>query len=64
MVLARVQLLGEDVEGVGVLSEIGDVEDGFGVGKVEAGEVGIETGVGRAEVRYCMDTNEKGPASA
>lgn len=37
MELSRVELLGEVVEGLGVLAEVGDVEDGFGVGEVEAG---------------------------
>lgn len=47
---ARVQLLGQRVEGLGVLLEEGQVEDGFGLGQVEGGEVGVEAGFGGAEV--------------
>lgn len=42
MELARVELLREDVEGLGVLSEVVDVEDGLGVGQVQAREVVVE----------------------
>ena len=49
-VLARVELVGEGVERFWVAAEVGDVEDGLGVGEVEAGEVGVEAGVGAAEV--------------
>jgi hypothetical protein len=47
---ARVELLGQRVEGLGVLSEEGQVEDGFGLGEVERGEVGVEACFGGAEV--------------
>jgi hypothetical protein len=49
-VVPGVQLLREGVEGEGVLAEVGDVEDSFGVGEVEAGEVGVEAGCRGAEV--------------
>lgn len=49
-VLSGVQLVGEGIEGVGVLPEVADVEDGFSVGEVQALQVGVETGSGRAEV--------------
>ena len=41
--LARVELPGEDVEGLGVFAEVRDVKDGFGVREIEAREVGVET---------------------
>ena len=47
---ARVELAREDVEGFGVLAEVGDVEDGFGVGEVEAGEVGVQAGAWGSKV--------------
>lgn len=50
LVVAGVELFGEDVEGFGVGAEVRDVEDGFGSGEVEAAEVGVETGFGGAEV--------------
>lgn len=43
-VFAGVEFAGEGVEGRRVSAEVGDVEDGFGVGEVEAGQVGIEAG--------------------
>jgi hypothetical protein len=53
--LARVELLGEHVEGVGVVPEVGDVEDGLGVGEVEALEVCVEACAWRPEVGDCVD---------
>ncbi len=47
---ARVELLGEHVEGAGVGAEEGEVEDGLGLGQVEGGEVGVEACFGGAEV--------------
>jgi len=49
-VFAGVELVCEGVEGEGILTEEGDVKDCFCVGEVEAGEVGVETGFGGAEV--------------
>lgn len=40
---AWVELAGQDVKGIGIFAEVGDVEDGFGVREVEAREVGVET---------------------
>lgn len=37
------------------MAEITNVEDRFGGGKVETGEVGIETGARRAEIGYCKE---------
>ena len=51
--LARVELAGEDVEGLRAGAEEGDVEDGLGVGEVQAGEVRVEPGAGGAEVGDC-----------
>jgi hypothetical protein len=50
MEFSGVELVGEDVEGLGMAAEVGDVKDGFGVGKVEAGEVGVEARLGRSKV--------------
>ena len=47
---ARVELAGEHVEGLRVLAEEGQVEDGFGLGQVERREVGVEACGGGAEV--------------
>ncbi len=47
---ARVELLGEHVEGARVGAEEGEVEDGFGFREVEGGEVGVEACFGGAEV--------------
>jgi hypothetical protein len=47
---ARVELAGEDVEGARVGAEEGEVEDGFGLGEVERGEVGVEACFWGAEV--------------
>lgn len=47
---ARIQFVCEGVEGERVLAKIGNVEDGFGVGKVEARKVGVEACVWGAEV--------------
>lgn len=49
-VAARVELVGEGVEGFWALAEVGYVEDSFGVGEVEAGEVGVEACFWTAEV--------------
>ena len=49
-VFAWIQLLGEGVERQRVLAEVVDVEDGLGVGEVEALEVGVETRLRRAKV--------------
>jgi hypothetical protein len=49
-VLPWVEFVREGVEGVGVLPEVADVEDGFGVGEVQALKVCVEAGGGRAEV--------------
>lgn len=49
-IFAGVKFVGEGVERIWVLAEEGDVEDCFCVGKVEACEVGVETGLWGAEV--------------
>jgi hypothetical protein len=57
-VFPRVQLLRQGVERLGVIAEVGYVEDGLGVGQFEAREVGVETCVFGAEVGYacgCAD---------
>jgi hypothetical protein len=46
----RIELLREHVEGVWVLTEVGDVENCLGVWEVQPGEVGVEPCVGRSEV--------------
>lgn len=51
-VFAGVKLFCERVEGKRVIAEVGDVENGFGVGEVEAGEVCVQAGLWAAEVRY------------
>lgn len=51
-VVARVQLLRERVEGLWVVAEVGDVEDGFGVGELQPLEVGVEARLWRAKVWY------------
>lgn len=38
------------VEGIWIVAEIGNVEDGFCVGKIELCEVGVEAGFWGAEV--------------
>jgi len=48
--LSRIEIVGEGVEGEGILSEVGDVEHGFGVREIELCEVGIEASGRRAEV--------------
>ena len=48
--VARVEVFGEDVEGLGILAEEDEVEDALGRGEVELGEVGVQAGLGRAEV--------------
>lgn len=52
LVLAGVQLVGEDVERVWVSAEKGYIEDGLGFGDVETGEIGVESSLGRSKVRY------------
>jgi hypothetical protein len=49
-VVAGVQLLGEGVEGQRVAAEVANVEDGLGVGEVEAREVCVQARVGGPEV--------------
>lgn len=49
-VFAGVELVGEGVERKGVLAEEGDVEDCFCMREIEAGEVGVKTGLGGAKV--------------
>jgi hypothetical protein len=51
--LARVELLRQDVEWLRVLAEVGDVEDGFGVGQVEAREVVVQPCFGGSKVGDC-----------
>lgn len=55
-VVAWIQLFGKDVEWVGVSFKVGNVKDSLGVGKFKAGEVGIEAGIGGAEVGYCKQS--------
>lgn len=50
MEFSGVELVGEDIEGLGMAAEVGDVKDGFGVGEVQAGEVGVEACLGRSKV--------------
>lgn len=50
-IVARIQLFRKNVEGVGVLTEIGDIEDGLGVWEIEASKIGIQAGVWGAEIR-------------
>lgn len=50
MEFARVELVGEDVEWVWILFEIVDIENGFGIGKIEAGEITVQAGVGGSKV--------------
>lgn len=49
-VFARVEFLRQSVEGFGMGAEVVDIEDCFGVGEVEACQVGVEACVWRAEV--------------
>ena len=42
MEFARIELVGEDVKGIGVLAEVVDVEDRFGVGKIKAGKIAVQ----------------------
>lgn len=46
----RVEVLGEGEEGLWMFLKVTDVEDGFGVGEVVGGQVGVEAGGGGAEV--------------
>jgi hypothetical protein len=49
-IFTRVEFLREHIEGFRVVAEVRDVEDGFGVGQVEACEVGVEACFWGAEV--------------
>jgi hypothetical protein len=49
-VVARIQLLCENIEGIGVLAEVGDIEDCLGIREVEASKIGVQAGVGGAEI--------------
>lgn len=51
-VVARVEFLSECVEGLGVVAEEGDVEDGFCVGELQPREVGVEARLWGAKVWY------------
>lgn len=53
LVVAWVELLGEHIERIRVLAKISNVENRFGSGEIETGEVGIETGARRAKIGYC-----------
>lgn len=50
--LSGVQFLSEGVEGLGVVAEEANVEDGLGIGQIETREVGVEPRVWRSEVWY------------
>jgi hypothetical protein len=49
---ARIKLMRECVERFRVVSEVGDIEDGFSIGEIEAREIGIEACIWRSEVWY------------
>jgi hypothetical protein len=49
-ILARRKLPGERVERTGIVAEEADIEDGFGVGEVQVGEIGVDTRIGGPEV--------------
>lgn len=51
-VVAGIQLLSKSVEGEGILAKVANIEDGFGVGKIEALEVCVEACLWRAKVWY------------
>ncbi len=43
MEVARIEVLGEDVEGLWILPEEQEIKDGLGPRQVQLGQVGIET---------------------
>ena len=58
LVLARIQLARQTVERVWIAFEIRNVENSFSVWEIETSKIGVETGLGRSEVRYacrCTD---------
>lgn len=48
--LTRGKFPGQGVEWAGILAEEIDVEDGFGIGQVQMGEIRVDAGVWRAEI--------------
>jgi hypothetical protein len=52
LVFARIKLVRKRIEGEGIISEVGDIKDGFGKWKIQPGQVGIKPCVWRSKVRY------------
>ena len=44
-IIAGIQFFREDIERIGVLAEVGDVEDGLGVWEVQTREVRVQAGI-------------------
>ena len=42
--------MGECIEGKGIVPEVADIEDSFGVGQIESRQIGIETRVRGSEI--------------
>jgi len=40
-IFARIEFVSQRIERVGILTEVGEVEYGFGIRKVQSGEIGI-----------------------
>ena len=51
LVFARIKLVRKRVEWEGIISEVGDIKDGFRKGKIQPGQVGIKPCVWRSKVR-------------
>jgi len=53
--VARVEVLGQHVKGLGVMAEEAEIKNGFRLWQVQLGEVGVEAGFWRAEVGNWRD---------
>lgn len=56
-VFSRIEFLCKSVKWLRVVAEVGDVEDCFGIGKVQTGEIGVQSSLRRSKVWYtCRGT--------